>query len=78
MPNFHYLGRNGFPHADNVDVYDYSNQLDYSRYDYSQMSIQVCSVPWDQGEAHIGQRTISGLGNVVHFGSTEKDRKSVV
>lgn len=72
MPNFHYLGRNGFPHADNVDVYDYSNQLDYSRYDYSQMSIQVCSVPWDQGEAHIGQRTISGLGNVVHFGSTEK------
>ena len=72
MPNFHYLGKNGFPNADNVNVYDYQNNLDYARYDYSQMGIQVCSVPWDQGEAHIGQRTISGLGNVVHFGSTEK------
>lgn len=72
MPNFHYLGKNGFPNADNVDVYDYQNDIDYGRYDYSQMNIQVCSVPWDQGEAHIGQRTISGLGNVVHFGSTEK------
>ena len=72
MPNFRYLGKNGFPNADNVDVYDYQNDIDYGRYDYSQMSIQVCSVPWDQGEAHIGQRTISGLGNVVHFGSTEK------
>jgi hypothetical protein len=72
MPNFHYLGKNGFPHADNVNVYDYQNDIDYSRYDYSQMSIQVCSVPWDQGEAHIGQRTISGIGNVVHFGSAEK------
>lgn len=72
MPNFHYLGKNGFPNADNVDVYDYQIDIDYGRYDYSQMGIQVCSVPWDQGEAHIGQRTISGLGNVVHFGSTEK------
>lgn len=72
MPNFHYLGKNGFPNADNVNVYEYQNDVDYDRYDYSQMSIQVCSVPWDQGEAHIGQRTISGIGNVVHFGSAEK------
>ena len=72
MPNFHYLGKNGFPNADNVNVYDYQNDIDYGRYDYSQMIIQVCSVPWDQGEAHIGQRTISGLGNVVHFGSAAK------
>lgn len=72
MPNFHYLGKNGFPNADNVNVYDYQNDVDYARYDYSQMSIQVCSVPWEQGEAHIGQRTLSGLGNVVHFGSTAK------
>jgi hypothetical protein len=72
MPNFHYLGKNGFPNADNVNVYEYQNDVDYARYDYSQMSIQVCSVPWDQGEAHIGQRTISGIGNVVHFGSAEK------
>lgn len=72
MPNFHYLGKNGFPNADNVNVYDYQNDIDYARYDYSQMSIQVCSVPWDQGEAHIGQRSLSGIGNVVHFGSTAK------
>ena len=72
MPKFHYLGKNGFPHADNVNVYDYQNDVDYARYDYTQMSIQVCSVPWDQGEAHIGQRTISGIGNVVHFESAEK------
>lgn len=72
MPNFHYLGKNGFPNADNVNVYEYQNDIDYARYDYSQMSIQVCSVPWDQGEARIGQRTISGIGNVVHFGSAEK------
>lgn len=72
MPNFHYLGKNGFPNADNVNVYEYQNDIDYARYDYSQMSIQVCSVPWEQGEAHIGQRTLSGIGNVVHFGSTAK------
>nr|DAH03699.1 MAG TPA: Major tail protein [Bacteriophage sp.] len=72
MPNFHYLGKNGFPNADNVNVYDYQNGIDYSRYDYSQMSIQVCSVPWDQGEAHMGQRVLSGIGNVVHFGSAER------
>lgn len=74
MPNFHYLGKKGFPHADNVNVYDYNNELDYSRYDYSQMHVQVCSVNWDQGEAHIGQRVLSGLGNVVYFGSAaERD-----
>lgn len=69
MPDFHYLGKQGFPHAQNVNVYDYKNELDYSRYDYSQMSIQVCSVPWEQGEAHIGQRALSGIGNVVYFES---------
>ena len=75
MPNFNYLGKNGFPHAQNVDVYKFDNTIDYSRYDYSQMSVQVCSVPWDQGEAHIGQRALSGIGNVVHFGSAEARNK---
>lgn len=75
MPNFHYLGKNGFPNADNVNVYDYNNELDYSRYDYSQMHVQVCNVNWDQGEAHVGQRVLSGLGNVVYFGSAaERDK----
>ena len=73
MPNFHYLGKDGFPNADNVNVYDYSNKIDYNRYDYSQMFVQVCSVPWEQGEAHMGQRALSGIGNVVYFES-ETDR----
>lgn len=75
MPDYHYLGSKGFPHADNVDVYQYDNQMDYSRYDYSQMQVQVCSVPWEQGEAHVGQRTLSGIGNVVYFGNADERNK---
>ena len=36
------------------------------------MRIQMCNVPWDMGEAHIGNRTISGIGNVVYFGTKAK------
>lgn len=61
-----------FPDLGNVNVYEYDNQIDYSRFDYSQMRVQVCSVPWDMGEAHIGARTISGIGNVVFFGTEAK------
>lgn len=60
-----------FPYLDNQNVYQYDNDFDYSRYDYTQMKITLCTVPWDMGEAHIGARTISGIGNVVHFGSKE-------
>lgn len=72
MPNYRNIGKHGFPHADNVDVYKYDNDIDYARYDYEQMDITVCSVPWDQGEAHVGHRTLEGIGNVVYFGSKEK------
>lgn len=58
-----------FPYLEGVDVYKYDNSFDYSRYDYAQMKITVCKVPWDMGEAHVGNRTISGIGNVVFFGS---------
>ena len=58
-----------FPEISNVDVFKYDNDFDYSRYDYTQMDLQICAVPWDMGEAHIGNRTISGIGNVVYFGS---------
>lgn len=58
-----------FPHVDNIDVYKYDNDFDYSRYNYDQMDLLICSVPWDMGEAHVGNRTISGIGNVVYFGS---------
>lgn len=76
MPEFNYLkDRGNFPHIDNVNVYKYDNELDYSRFDYTQMRLQICSVPWDMGEAHIGNRTISGIGNVVYFGSkAERDK----
>lgn len=72
MPEFKHLGKQGFPHADGVNVYKFDNQFDYKRYDYDQMKITVCSVPWDLGEAHIGNRSIDGIGNVVYFGSKDK------
>lgn len=71
-PVFKKLGEAGFPHAQNVDVYKYDNSFDYQKYDYTQMRLTICSVPWDMGEAHIGNRTIDGVGNVVYFGSREK------
>ena len=70
---FHRLStKSSFPNIDNVEVYKYDNDFDYSRYDYTQMDLLICSVPWDMGEAHVGNRTISGIGNVVYFGSKEK------
>lgn len=60
-----------FPNIGNVKTYDYDNKLDYSRFDNVQMNITLCKVPWDMGEAHVGNRTISGIGNVVWFGDKE-------
>ena len=73
MPNFDDLKTNSdFPKISNVDTYKYDNEFDYSRFNAIQMELQICTVPWDMGEAHIGNRTISGIGNVVYFGSKEK------
>lgn len=74
MPDYNYLPNNksDFPHIHNVNAYKYDNSFDYSRYDAVQMSLQVCTVPWDMGEAHIGARTISGIGNVVYFETKAK------
>lgn len=71
MPNFDKLpnAKSGFPHIGNIDTYKYDDAFDYSRFDAVQMELQLCTVPWDMGEAHIGNRTISGIGNVVYFGS---------
>ena len=66
FPNMH---GGSFPDIDTVDVNQWINEFDYSRYNYTQMDIQICAVPWDMGEAHIGARTISGIGNVVYFGT---------
>lgn len=72
MPRFPHLDDPAFPELENVNVYKYRNEFDYSRYDNTQMHITLCSVPWDMGEAHIGNRTISGIGNVVWFESEAK------
>lgn len=69
---FPHLKDTQFPDVGNVDVYKYQNNFNYSRYDSTQMHIQICSVPWDMGEAHIGNRTISGIGNVVWFETEAK------
>lgn len=66
--DFPHLNDSRFPDLENVDVYKYKNELDYSRFDDVQMQLTLCSVPWDMGEAHVGNRTISGIGNVVYFG----------
>ena len=73
MPNYNYLPNNKseFPIVRNVNTFKYDNEFDYERYDAVQMELQVCTVPWDMGEAHIGNRTISGIGNVVYFGSRQ-------
>ena len=66
------MNNGSFPNIENVNVNQWVNDFDYSRYDYTQMKIMLCAVPWDMGEAHVGNRTISGIGNVVYFGSAEK------
>ena len=66
------MNSGNFPNIENVNVNQWVNEFDYSRYDYTQMKLQICAVPWDMGEAHVGNRTISGIGNVVYFGSKEK------
>lgn len=72
MAVFPHMDGNQFPHIDNVDVNKYVNDFDYSLYNEPQMKLTLCAVPWDMGEAHIGNRTISGIGNVVYFESKEK------
>lgn len=73
MSRFPHLTANGnesaFPNVSNIRTYQYDNSFDYSKFDTVQMNITLCKVPWDMGEAHIGNRTISGIGNVVHFGT---------
>lgn len=76
MSRFPHLTANGnesaFPDISNIRTYQYDNSYDYSKFDTVQMNITLCKVPWDMGEAHIGNRTISGIGNVVHFGTKAK------
>lgn len=61
------MPKSEFPGVGNVRPYAYNNENDYERWNNVQMVVAVCSVPWDLGEAHVGQRTIEGVGNVVYF-----------
>ena len=68
------LDDTNFPNLENVNVYALKNDYDFKRFDKAQMTIHVLNVPWDMGEAHVGQRTITGIGNVVKFeNDTERD-----
>lgn len=71
MARFHKLKNNEseFPHIDNVNVYKYDNDFNYGRYDYDQMDLIICNVPWNTGVVHVGQAQITGIGNVVAFGN---------
>ena len=71
--DFPHISDNEFPIIDTVDAYKYENKFDYSKYDKTQMTITVCSVPWDVGLIHVGNAQIGGLGNVVKF-ETKEDR----
>ena len=71
LVNFNKLDDTEFPILDTVDVYAYKNDYDFKRFDNAQMVIHVLNVPWDMGEAHVGQRTITGIGNVVKFENDE-------
>ena len=71
LDRFAHLEDSQFPGITTVDVYKYSNDNDYSRWNNRQMRISVFSVPWDLGEAHVGNRVIEGVGNVVQFESED-------
>ena len=75
--DFPTLGDGTFPHIDNVDVFKYKNDFDYSRFDADQAHITVCHVPWDVGLVHVGDRFIEGLGNVVRF-ADEAERNAYI
>lgn len=68
MPEFSHLRTDSdFPNVGGVNVYQYENKIDYGRFNIEQMELMLCDVPWDVGEAHVGNRTRSGIGNVVYF-----------
>lgn len=69
------MGDTNFPNLDNVNVFKHENNYDYLKYDFTQMTITACRVPWDMGEIHRGNRTIEGLGNVVYFETKEERDK---
>ena len=64
-----------FPDLETVNAYRFNGDFDYSEFDNPQMYITLCRVPWDMAEVHIGNRIVSGIGNVVHFDTKAKRDK---
>ena len=73
----HMSDEDSFPYVDQVDVWKFKNDFDYSQFDNVQMIVTVCSVPWDVGLIHVGNAQIGGLGNVVAFES-ERERDEYI
>ena len=70
--SFPHISDTAFPNVGNVNVYEYRNEFDYSKFANSQMHIKLMSVPWDLGEVHVGLKSIP-MGNVVSF-DDDKER----
>lgn len=68
----HLTGSTPFPDVDGVNVFQHANDYDYSKFNSTQMRITLTNVPYDLGEVHVGQRTVSGIGNVVYFETKAK------
>lgn len=67
----HLMDYTNYPDVQGVNVFDYQNNVDYQKYNANQMTITLTNVPYDLGEVHVGNRTVSGIGNVVYFSGKE-------
>lgn len=57
----------------NVRNNRFANELDYPElFDELQMTITMCSVPYDVGNIHVGNSIITGKGNIVGWESWEQ------
>lgn len=70
--SFPHLKDTQFPNVNGVNVYEYQNGFDFSKFANSQMHVKLTSVPWDLGEVHVGLKSIP-IGNVVSF-ETDSER----
>lgn len=72
MVDFNRLDDTPFPHIDTVDPYQFKNTYDFDRFKGAQMRIRLLNVPWDLGSVHVGQKIVTGIGNVVFFETAAK------
>ena len=51
--DFPHMGDNQFPYIDNVDPYKFVNDFDYSRWEYSSISVKLMNVLWDNSLTNV-------------------------